>query len=151
MKKVLIIGDLNQTVSSINKQLSSRFQTQICKDDAEMVTGMMKVFDPELVLISLVGIGALDQGILDTLRDKYSEVPVLLLGTKEECTDLQDSYDSDQFYYAVRPTTVSVILNKCLKIMKMAECADTEERPTMFPLPHPGKWRLRRRRKSVRI
>lgn len=127
MKNVLIIGDLNQTVSSINKQLSSRFQTQICKDDAEMVLGMMKVLDPELVLISMVGIGTLDNRILDTLQEQYSDVPVLLLGTKEECTSLQESYDSEQFYYVVRPTTVSVILNKCLKIMKMAECTDSEE------------------------
>lgn len=127
MKKVLIIGDLNQTVSSINKQLSSRFQTQICKDDGEMVQGMMKVLDPELVLISLVGIGALDTGILDKLQDEYSDVPVLLLGTKEECTGLQENYNTAQFYYVVRPTTVSVIMNKCLKIMKMAESAEQEE------------------------
>jgi len=126
MKKVLIIGDLNQTVSSINKQLSSRFQTQICKDDAEMVQGMMKVLDPELVLISLVGIGAFDREILENLRNSYSDVPVLLLGTKEECTDLQEKYDSEQFQYAIRPTTVSVIMNKCLKMMKMAECANEE-------------------------
>ena len=126
MKKVLIIGDLNQTVSSINKQLSSRFQTQICKDDAEMVQGMMKVLDPDLVLISLVGIGELDSSILDTLREQYTGTPVLLLGTKEECMFFEENYNSEQFQYTVRPTTVSVIMNKCLKMLKMAESAKEE-------------------------
>ena len=127
MKKVLIVGDLNQTVSSINKQLSARFQTQICKDDFELVKGMMKVLDPDLVMISLVGIGELDSSILDFLGEQYSDVPVLLVGTKEECMFFQNTYQSEQFSYAVRPTTVSAIMNKCFKLLKMKENVSEEK------------------------
>lgn len=126
MKKVLLVGDLNQTVSSINKQLSTRFQTQICKDDLELMKGMMKVFEPELVMISLVGVGALDAKILDFLKEQCSKIPVLLVGTKEECRYFQKTYNSEQFGYAERPTTVSAIMNKCFKLLRMADSVNEE-------------------------
>ncbi|MBQ9766033.1 MAG: response regulator transcription factor [Lachnospiraceae bacterium] len=127
MKKVLLLGDLNQTVSSINKQLSTRFQTQICKDDLELMKGMLKVFDPDLVMVSMVGVGKLDQNILDFLKEKYSKIPVLLVGTLEECRYFQKTYDTEQFDYAVRPTTLSVIMNKCFKLLRMNDTVTAEK------------------------
>ena len=107
MKKVLLVGELNQTVSSVNKHLSTKFQTQICKDMLELVKGMIKVFDPDLVLICLVGIGELDADILELLKDKYSNLPVLLIGTKEECRYYEELYAGEQFEFAIRPITLS--------------------------------------------
>lgn len=126
MKKVLLVGDLNQTVSSINKQLSTGFQTQICKDDLELMKGMFKVFDPDLVMISLVGVGKLDEKILDFLKEKYSHIPVLLVGTAEECRYFQKLYDSEQFHYAVRPTTLSAVMNQCFKLLRMSNSVEAE-------------------------
>ena len=65
MKKVLLIGELNQTVSTVNKHLQTKFQTQMCMDTLEMVKGMIKVFEPELAIICLVGVGTLDRKVLD--------------------------------------------------------------------------------------
>ena len=110
MKKVLLVGELNQTVSSVNKHLSTKFQTQICKDMLELVKGMIKVFDPDLILICLVGIGELDADILELLKDKYSNLPVLLIGTKEECRYYEEIYAGWQFEFAIRPITLSAIM-----------------------------------------
>lgn len=127
MRKVLLIGDLNQTVSSINKQLSTRFQTQICKDELELVKSMTKVFEMEFVVISLVGVGKLDSHILDYLCEKYAKIPVLLVGTKEECSYFQKNYNSEQFAYIERPTTLTILMNKCFEHLKMAEQINIEE------------------------
>lgn len=119
MKKVLLVGELNQTVSSVNKHLSTKFQTQICKDTLDLVKGMIKVFDPDLVLICLVGIGELDADILELLKDKYSNLPVLLIGTKEECRYYEELYAGEQFEFAIRPITLSAIMQKCYKLLRM--------------------------------
>ena len=120
MKKVLLVGELNQTVSSVNKHLSTKFQTQICKDTLDLVKGMIKVFDPDLVLICLVGIGELDINILELFKEKYSNLPVLIIGTKEECRYYQESYEGEQFDFAMRPITLSAIMQKCYKLLRMA-------------------------------
>ncbi len=127
MKKVLLIGELNQTISSINKQLSTRFQMQICKDEIELVKGMAKVFEPELIMVSLVGVGELDRAIPDFFREKYTSTPVLLIGTAEECRYFSKEYNTEQFEYAIRPTTVSAILKKCLMILRMSSEGVAEE------------------------
>lgn len=118
MKKVLLVGKLNQTVSSVNRHLATRFQTQICVDELEMVKGMVEVFDPDLTVISLIGVGELNKSILDYLQEKCSNMPVLLLGTKAECHYYHSYYDKDkQFDYAVRPITLSVLMKKCLEML----------------------------------
>lgn len=124
MKKVLLVGELNQTVSSVNKHLSTKFQTQICKDTIDFVKGMIKVFDPDLILICLVGMGELDTNILELFKDKYSNLPVLLIGTKEECRYYEEIYESEQFDFAIRPITLSAIMQKCHKLLRM-----TDEKP----------------------
>lgn len=67
MKKILLVGELSQTVSSVNRHLSTRFQTQICVDSLELVKGMAKVFEPDMAVMCLVGVSGLDCRILDFL------------------------------------------------------------------------------------
>ena len=119
MKKIMLVGKLNQTVSSVNKHLSTRFQTQVCVDELEMIKGMIGVFDPDLLVISLIGVGELSTSILDYLQDKCDNLPVLLLGTKAECHYYSSYYESKQFDYAVRPITLSVLTKKCMEILHM--------------------------------
>ncbi len=124
MKNVLIVGELNQTVSSINKQLSSKFHTQICKGDTDMIKEMMGVLDVDLIVVSLVGTDHFDEKVLELLQTKYTATPVLMIGTAEECRHFQQKYNTEQFDYAVRPTTVSQIMQKCFKLLKINEEVD---------------------------
>lgn len=125
MKKILLIGELNQTVSSVNAHLATRFQTQICMDSLDLVKGMAKVFEPDMAVICLVGTGELDKRILDFFSAQYAQVPVLLLGTGEECKCFQTYYESAQFDYVIRPTTLSALMKKCREML-LLEAADPE-------------------------
>ncbi len=126
MKKVLLVGELNQTVSSVNKHLSTRFQTQICMDSLDLVKGMTKVFEPDMAVICLVGVGDLDKRILEFFREQNGQMPVLLIGTAEECKYFQQYYEEEQFDFAIRPTTLTVLLQKCLEMLRMSETEQVE-------------------------
>ena len=121
MKKVILIGELNQTVSTINNYLQTKFQTQLCMDSLEMVKGMVKVFEPEMAVICLVGVGELDHKILDFFENRRNNVPVLLIGTMEECGYFKKYYDSEQFDFLTRPTTLSELMEKCQASLKVEE------------------------------
>ncbi len=118
MKKILLIGELNMTVSSINQHLYTRFQTQICTNDYETVKGMEKVFKPDLVLICLVGSEELDERILTFFSEKKR--PILLVGTKEEYSRYQSCIEENLCDFAVRPLTLQALLKKCMVMLKMA-------------------------------
>lgn len=127
MKKILLIGELNQTVSKVNSYLQTKFQTQLCVGSLEMVKGMVRVYEPEMAVICLVGVGELDHKILDFFENRRSNVPVLLIGTAEECRFFQKYYDSEQFDFLTRPTTLTELMEKCSSVMKLEE---TEEELT---------------------
>ena len=44
MKKVLLIGELNQTVNMVNKNLQAKFQMQLCVDNLELVKAYSRRF-----------------------------------------------------------------------------------------------------------
>lgn len=126
MKKILLIGELNQTVGNLNKYLAGRFDTQVCSDSLELVKGMTKVSTPELVVVCLVGVGGLDNRILDFFQSWEEKVPVLLIGTEEECKHFKSYYD-EQFDYMVRPITQSQIIQKCREMLKLVEGKNEEK------------------------
>lgn len=63
MKKILLFGKLNDTVKDVSKGLSEYFHVQFCELKSVSVEGMLSVFEPDLVVISLIGTQDYDRGI----------------------------------------------------------------------------------------
>ena len=121
MKKILLVGELNQIMGSLNEHLSTKFRTQMCMDNVEQVKSMEKVFKPDMVVIYLMGVGELDNRILDHFKTRYSHVPMLLVGTTEECNFYQKYYEDEQFDFVIRPTTLGMLLQKCEEMLRIFE------------------------------
>lgn len=112
MKKVLLIGELNQTVSNLNEYLLDQYHTQICADNLDLVKGMVKVTNPNLAIICLFGLENLDTRILNYFRKEQPDVPVLLVGTEEECKNYMHYFEERQFDFILRPTTKTVLFTE---------------------------------------
>ena len=127
MKSILIVGELNQLMSSLNHHLSSRFWTQMCLDSHEMVKKMVKVFKTDMAVICLSGVGELDCRILDFFGNFNYRLPVLLVGTPDECKSYERYYENDQFDFIVRPTTLGMLQRRCEDMLKLSEDKVAEE------------------------
>lgn len=103
MKKILLIGKLNDIVKDVNLYLSEHFHVQLCSENANVLEGMLKVVKPDLVLISLVGAYDIDSSIFYLLSKDYPDTPVLTIGTKEECSYFTKFYEEAQFKNLIRP------------------------------------------------
>lgn len=111
MKKILLIGKLNSVVKETNTFLSQYFHVQLCSENASVVEGMLKIVNPDLVLISLIGAYDVDTSIFFLLNDQYAQVPVLTIGTKEESSTFFKYYEDGQFENLIRPVENTVILD----------------------------------------
>lgn len=111
MKKILLIGKLNSVVKETNKFLSQYFHVQLCSENANVFEGMLKIVNPDLVLISLIGAYDIDTSIFFTLSDKYADLPVLTIGTKEESSTFFKYYEDGQFENLIRPVENTIILD----------------------------------------
>ncbi len=110
MKKILLIGKLNSIVKETSHFLSQYFHVQLCSENANVLEGMLKIVNPDLVLISLIGAYDIDTSIFFMLNSQYADIPVLTIGTKEESSTFFKYYEDGQFENLIRPVEHTVIM-----------------------------------------
>lgn len=84
MKKIFFIGKFNVIFQDINNYLGQYFNVQMCVDNHEVIKGMLKLNQPDLIIISLIGLEKEKGKILSELRFNYSQMPGVCIGTESE-------------------------------------------------------------------
>lgn len=121
MKKILLIGKLNTVVNETNQFLSRYFHVQLCSENAGVLEGMLKIVNPDLVVISLIGAYDIDTSIFFLLSDQYAQIPVLTIGTKEESSKFFKYYEGGQFENLIRPVENTVIMDAVCRRLGLEE------------------------------
>lgn len=119
MKKILFIGKFNSIFRNINEYFDNLFNVQICVDSIPMVKGMMKLKNPELVVISLVGISADADKIFDELKYNYPNIPVICIGSKEDESLHSEKIKTPQFTTLITPIQNEVILENICNLLNV--------------------------------
>jgi len=115
MKRILLFGKLNEVVKDVDNALSAHFHVQLCELRSDTIDGMLKVVEPELVIISLVGAQDYDKGIFTLLSLDYSRIPVITIGTEREKHAFLKYYENRQFENLIRPVENKEILRAVCK------------------------------------
>lgn len=119
MKKVLLIGKINEIMRSLNECLQDDFQVQICSEEIENVKGMLKIVKPDLVIVNQIGIDELDTAILEQLQKQHSNLPVLFIAVKEKWDKYEAYCESRQFDHLFRPAGKGQVLEKCNMLLSL--------------------------------
>ena len=121
MKKILLIGKLNAVVKETNTFLARYFHVQLCSENAGTLEGMLKIVKPDLVVISLIGAYDIDPSVFFLLSDRYAQIPVLTIGTKEESERFFKYYEGPQFENLVRPVENTTIMEAVCRRLDLNE------------------------------
>lgn len=113
MKKVLLIGELNDIARSLNECLADDYQVQLCSEQIENVQAMVKIVKPDLIIIYQIGVEEIDTAVFQFLGEKCSNIPVLGITTSEGWKQCRDFYKSEQFDVLFRPVAKNDLLEKC--------------------------------------
>ncbi|MCR4956874.1 MAG: response regulator [Lachnospiraceae bacterium] len=134
MRKILFVGKMNQIMKDLHEYLEPFFHVQICAVDRSTMAGMLDVTKPEMVLISLIGVLEMDGGIFTELSIRKEKIPVLTIGTEEECNRFLKYYESSQFTNLVRPVANRSVLEgicTCLGLNPQEVArGEIEDKPT---------------------
>lgn len=117
MKKILLVGKINDAVKGIDELLGKYYHVQICPLHADALTDILKVVTPNLILISLVGAFEMDTVIFNMLEIGYKSIPVLTIGTEREKLAFLDFYKSNQFENLIRPVDNTTIMEAVCRRM----------------------------------
>lgn len=121
MKKILLIGKINRTLEDLNHCLSERFSVQVCGNSAELVKGMMKIFRPDMIVISAKDLGDDYTGIFDMFWKAYTNIHVMIIGTADECGLYNGYFENRQFEKVLRPMSKNQLLSRCCKYLEIDE------------------------------
>ena len=111
MHTILLIGKMNNLLKDMNDYLRQYFTVQISTENPQSAVGMIKVTNPELVLISLVGWFDSDAELFRRLQKEFPKLPVLTLGTDSERAGFMSFYESGQFEHLIRPLANKDVLS----------------------------------------
>ena len=124
VKKILFVGRFNEIIPD-NNFFKDSFDVQICVDNVIMVKGMLKIKQPELVVISLVGIGKDIDEILRELNRNYSQIPIIFIGTDEDITTHINGVFKMQINTLVVPVTKEKIFDTMCDMLGISSNDDT--------------------------
>ena len=115
MNTIVMVGKMNELMKNISVFLRQYFSIQLCSENSKNAIGMVKVVEPELILISLVGFYENDKELFEKLESNYPDTPVITIGTESESNIFRKFYESDQFENLVRPLDNAAVLDAVCK------------------------------------
>lgn len=128
MKKVLLMGKFNSVLKDVYRHLTrtNRFMVQVCPEQKEIMTEIMDITEPELVVISLMGLDASHNNLFTCLKDDFPNLKVLCYGTVSEQM-IFFQYLGDPYYKMVTRTASHKELAD--KIAEYLNCGSDAEMP----------------------
>lgn len=113
MKKVLLIGKMNEITQDVYSCLSAVYSVQLSVDNVENVKGMIKINRPDLIIISLVGLDDSHTKIFNEVQRQCSTVPLIVIGTANEYKAFSGAMNPSRVHYLERPVGNEKILAEC--------------------------------------
>ena len=121
MKKILMIGKMNELLKNLHDFLHQYFRVQLCEEGSQNIPGMIKVIEPDLILISLIGVYNADTSIFGKIRTDFPDIPVLTIGTEGEREAILKYFEGDQFENLIRPIDNSTVLSAICRRLSVSE------------------------------
>ncbi len=110
MKRILLVGKINDAVKGIEGILGNCFHVQICPLHVQSFKDIMRVVKPDLFLISLVGTYDDQTVVFNIIQTEYPDIPVITIGTESEKRNFLIYYNSVQFENLIRPVDNKIII-----------------------------------------
>ncbi len=119
-RRILLIGKLNKVLRNLNEILERTFNMQLCANELDLVKGMTKIFKPDMVIISTAELNHEESDIFDYYFGSYKKIPVVVVGTADECEKYKGYFENEQFEKMIRPVGKNQLIEKCCEMMHVS-------------------------------
>ena len=118
MNRILLVGKYEAITEALYKTLELHYKVQLCHSDENMknVVAMTKIVKPDMVVLNTLENGDINNTIFDELTKVYSNMPILVIGSKEHCDVYQNFYKKN-ITPLHRPVSTNAIMECCVKML----------------------------------
>ena len=119
MKKVFLIGKFNEFFKEMNEFLSGHFNVQVCVDNIVLIKEMVELFKPDIIIISLVEMEQQKISIFNRLKEAYSHLPMLCVGTEDGMKRFSMVLDKGTFKTLSTPINNDNLLEQIFELLNI--------------------------------
>jgi len=116
MKRILMVGKLNNNARELFGRLSRRFQVQVSVETPEIVKSMIEFTNPDMILLNVMEYEDIDESIFGLLENTYDDIPVLVFGTQASCNRYKTYLEKEQFVELDRPVNQEILMQCCYQL-----------------------------------
>lgn len=120
MTKMLLIGELNDTLQSLAGYLNEDFQVQMCSENAKNVKDFIRIYRPGILVFHILEWSSDVQEIFEMLREKLDVIPIIIIVTRdmeEQLNSQTISFKNQLVLY--RPIKGRDVLEGCFRLLNM--------------------------------
>lgn len=117
MFKILIIGEFDEELNTMNELLSRGFETQMCYPVGGVISGMLNMYNPDYILIKLRGLSSSQFSIFEEIISFSDFVPVVGYGTESEKQLFGEYFNMEQFEYIEMPCELEEVAGRLCKLL----------------------------------
>ena len=128
MKKLLLMGRMNDVMKDLSDYLQNYFRVQVCLENTENTLAMIKVLEPDIVVILLIGVYEFDNSIFLLLQNEYPNTPIVTIGTQGEYENFQFFCKDVQVDNLIRPIDNALVLEMLNHKLETAQEVVVEEK-----------------------
>lgn len=126
MSKIIFVGKFNTLFEEISDYLEQYFNVQVCVDNLYMLQSMLKLSQPDLFIINMVGIGEHKEKILNELKYNYSDIPLICMEAPSAPISEEDLIDIKEFRTLTMPVDNEEIVKTVCEILGLRYDADNK-------------------------
>lgn len=118
MKKILIIGALNNILRSISECLAEDYNVQMCSENIDDIKAMISLLKPDLIIVNEIAFDVNETDLFMELSKKYARKPVLIISSgenQEHSGEISKLLPKSTIIY--KPVTRSKLLTSCKELL----------------------------------
>lgn len=132
MKKLLLIGKLNEVIQRISENLLNDFQVQLCSENIESVKSMYKITKPDILVINCSDETDIHISVMEWIKNNVSDIPVLYIIEKSNWNSCKSYCMNENIDKIFESVIKSELLEKCYQMLnekeKVNESKEIQER-----------------------
>ena len=120
MKRVLLIAEMNEITRSLNEALLPYFQVQLCVADMDYAGKMLKIFEPDILLVLFNQIDSTGIREIKNILKEYDMLQAVLVGSQYEFRGYGFDSDNIHIHCLTRPVKNQEIIRVLCESMGLS-------------------------------
>lgn len=118
--KMLLIGELNDTLQSLCSLLEEDFTTQMCSEDNKNIKDMTRLFRPNILLFNLLELNEEITTTFERMKVKLDQMPMVIICQPDDEDKIKACVEAFKNVEILkRPVNGKIVRTSCFKVLKM--------------------------------